>query len=43
MLPKRGNGAVATVEAGYPPVREDNDSNAEAAGETFRRGACCRI
>ena len=43
MLQRRGDGVVAIVEAGYPPAREDNDSDAEAAGETFQRGACCRI
>ena len=33
---------VATVEAGYPPVREAKDSDAEGLAE-FHRGACCRI
>ena len=39
---QRGNGVV-TVEAGYPPAREDDDLDAEGAGGKFRRGACCRI
>jgi hypothetical protein len=43
MLQRRGNGVVATVEAGYPPVREEKDSDAEAAGQKLHRGACCRI
>jgi uncharacterized OB-fold protein len=43
-LQRKGNGVVATVEAGYPPVREDKASDAEAAGQKFHSGGgCCRI
>ncbi len=43
MLQGSRNRVVATMEAGYPPVREDKDSDAEFEGEKFRWGACCRI